>query len=181
LLDYWSEYIRVGTVGQDIICCLPPPQFRKGKATVRDYALEELWFGRLLCAYKIRVQTDADLLADAADTAGGAGGVRTHYTEHELVLVATWYPLTPRAQENRDASNILLFEPAPEHVMYAMPAGDVLAKVPVVPAGDTGTIPPRRPFGLGAGDYGAEGRPDISRLYFVNRWAMQWATDEPIA
>jgi hypothetical protein len=102
------------------------------------------------------------------------------YTQHDLALVATWFPLTPLQREHREASNILLFEPAPHHVMYSMPVADLLAKVPVVPAGDTGTIPPDAPFGLGAGRYGDVGRSDRpdkpgtgSRLYFVNRWAMQ--------
>jgi hypothetical protein len=91
----------------------------------------------------------------------------------------------PRPQEARERTNIMLYEPAPHPVMYVVPAADVLGKVPVVPAGENGTIPTRSAAGLGSGRFADVGRADTpgspgsgSRLYYVNRWGIDWATDE---
>ena len=163
------------------MCCIPPPQFPR-QNTIQDYDLEDLWFGRVLCTYKFKVQTDSD---KAANSNRDPSSPHLRYTEHEVVLLATWFVFQPRTQEARDRTNIMLYEPSPRPVMYVVPAKDLLAKVPVVPAGDTGTIPARAPTGLGSGRFEGVGQPDSlnspgsgSRLYYVNRWAMDWATDD---
>ena len=63
--------------------------------------------------------------------------------------------------------------------LYVMPISSILGKLPLVRAGDTGTIPYHmrgRPksFPGGKADT-APGKGDGSRLYFVNSWAMKWS------
>jgi hypothetical protein len=165
------------------VACLPPPQFRAGKTSISEYDLDDLWFGRVLCVYRIRIQTDKDWAANRAAPPGSP----LKYTEHDIVLLGTWFPFVPRANERRDGSNLMLCEPSPDPVVYPVPAQDILARVPVVPAGDTGTIPERALDGLGAGRFSdvckadRAGEPGSgSRLYYVNRWAMDWAIDERV-
>ena len=64
--------------------------------------------------------------------------------------------------------------------LYVMPITSILGKVPLVRAGNTGTIPhhmrgrKEQCFPGGKAD-SAPGKGDGSRLYFVNSWAMKWS------
>ncbi len=65
--------------------------------------------------------------------------------------------------------------------LYVMPIISILGKVPLVRAGNTGTIPHHMCgrkeqccFPGGKAD-SAPGKGDDSRLYFVNPWAMKWS------
>ncbi len=62
-------------------------------------------------------------------------------------------------------------------ILYVILIESILGKLPVVPVGDTGTIPhlhihfPRAP-----GDR-RQGSDDGIRMWFVNSWALGWSSD----
>ena len=64
--------------------------------------------------------------------------------------------------------------------LYVMPISSILGKLPLVRAGDTGTIQhsmrgrAEQCFPGGKADT-SPGKGDGSRLYFVNSWAMKWS------
>ena len=58
-------------------------------------------------------------------------------------------------------------------ILYVLPIENILGKLPVVPVGDTGTIPFLSRFPC-AGAYGdrSKGAGDGCPLWYVNSWAM---------
>jgi hypothetical protein len=76
-----------------------------------------------------------------------------------------------------------LYEPE-KPVVYIVPITSILGRLPLIPAGDHGTIPAalrgreRELFPLGKCD--EDGRPGTgSKLYYISSWAMCWPTDHP--
>ncbi len=61
-------------------------------------------------------------------------------------------------------------------ILYVIPIESILGKLPVVPVGDTGTIPHRlsNRFEGAPGDR-SEGSGDGCRMWFVNSWALGWS------
>ena len=74
-----------------------------------------------------------------------------------------------------------------KEILYVVPITSVLGKLPVVRAGDTGTIPYRYRSGTVDGSRRychdiakADTRPgagDGCHMYFVNSWALGWSRD----
>ena len=76
-----------------------------------------------------------------------------------------------------------LYQPE-KPVVYIVPITSILGRLPLIPAGDHGTIPAalrgskRQLFPLGKCD--EDGRPGTgSRLYYISSWAMCWPTYHP--
>jgi hypothetical protein len=69
-----------------------------------------------------------------------------------------------------------------KQVFYVLPIDHILGKLPVVPAGDTGTIPfkhrnsGRFDRSLASADTAA-GKGNGNPLHFINTWAMTWSRD----
>ena len=68
--------------------------------------------------------------------------------------------------------------------VYIVPISSILGRLPLVPAGDHGTIPAamrtikQKLFKYGECD--KDGRPGSgSKLYYINPWAMCWPSDHP--
>jgi hypothetical protein len=63
-------------------------------------------------------------------------------------------------------------------ILYVIPIQSILGKLPVVPVGDTGTIPHhlRHHFPGAPGDC-RQGSGDGCRMWFVNLWALGWSSD----
>jgi hypothetical protein len=63
-------------------------------------------------------------------------------------------------------------------VLYVIPIQSILGKLPVVPVGDTGTIPYhlRNTFPGAPGDR-RMGAGDGCKMWFVNSWALGWSRD----
>ena len=63
-------------------------------------------------------------------------------------------------------------------VLYVIPIQSILGKLPVVPVGDTGTIPYhlRNTFSGAPGDR-RMGAGDGCTMWFVNSWALGWSRD----
>ena len=73
-----------------------------------------------------------------------------------------------------------------EHIFYVVPVKSILGKLPVVPVGDTGTIPyamrGERARDLPGAKCDQEmGKGDGTRWWFVNNWAMAWSREIPAA
>ena len=82
----------------------------------------------------------------------------------------------------------LVYEPQHgKEVLYVVPVSSVLGRLPVVRAGDTGTIPFQYRQGLRNGAHRYEhdlaradtrpGAGDGCSMYFVNAWALGWSRD----
>ena len=63
-------------------------------------------------------------------------------------------------------------------VLYVIPIQSILGKLPLVPVGDTGTVPHRmrNTFSGAPGDR-RPGAGDGCRMWFVNSWALGWSRD----
>ena len=63
-------------------------------------------------------------------------------------------------------------------ILYVIPIQSILGKLPVVPVGDTGTIPHHLSshFSRAPGDR-RPGSGDGCRMWFVNSWALGWPRD----
>jgi hypothetical protein len=63
-------------------------------------------------------------------------------------------------------------------ILYVIPIQSILGKLPVVPVGDTGTIPFRlRNTFSGAPVDRRQGVGDGCKMWFVNSWALGWSRD----
>ncbi len=61
-------------------------------------------------------------------------------------------------------------------VLYVIPIEHILGKLPIVPVGDTGTIPyHQRNCFLGAPGDRRPVAGDGCRMWFVNTWALAWS------
>ena len=63
-------------------------------------------------------------------------------------------------------------------ILYVIPIQSILGKLPLVPVGDTGTIPHsmRNAFSGAPGDW-RPGPGDRCRIWFFNSWALGWSRD----
>jgi hypothetical protein len=63
-------------------------------------------------------------------------------------------------------------------ILYDIPLQSILGKLPLVPVGDTGTIPHsmRNAFSGAPGDR-RPGAGDGCRRWFVNSWGLGWSRD----
>ena len=77
-----------------------------------------------------------------------------------------------------------MYLPSPEPVVYVVPLSHILGKLPLIPAGDHGTIPlsmhGRKDacYKLGVCDRQGE-QGSGSPLFYINTWAMVWPNDYP--
>jgi hypothetical protein len=85
--------------------------------------------------------------------------------EHNIVFQAGWNLSVPEYYTSSTTRNQFSTE-------------SILGKLPVVPVGDTGTIPHRlRNRFEGAPGDRREGSGDGCRMWFVNSWAFGWSRD----
>ena len=83
----------------------------------------------------------------------------------------------------RKAESCRLYELAPTPRLFVRPITAILGKVPMLRAGDTGTIPfsmrgYERTYYPGGKCDSAADKGDGSRLWYVNTWAMKWSQTE---
>jgi hypothetical protein len=96
----------------------------------------------------------------------------------------------PRSTESwiTTCGSTLIYETLPgKEVVYVLPISSILGRLPVVLAGDTGTIPHKYRAGLRSGAHrfnhdlasadSAPGSGDGCPMYFVNSWALGWSRD----
>jgi hypothetical protein len=81
-----------------------------------------------------------------------------------------------------DCRSRIVYERRPDNrVFYVLPVESILGKLPVVPVGDTGTIPDcmrqhEEDF-FGAAFDIREGADDGSRWWNINTWALSWSRE----
>ena len=92
-----------------------------------------------------------------------------------------WWPSTAQIATK------ILYLPGPDPVVYVVPLSNILGRLPrpLVPAGNTGTIPySMRNRKEACYEYGIcdrDGEPGSgSPLFCINSWAMIWPTDHAI-
>jgi hypothetical protein len=88
----------------------------------------------------------------------------------------------PWWREAGESGTKKLYQPEPRPVIYIVPITSILGRLPLVPAGDHGTIPAamrhRKKELFEYGQCDESRRPGTgSKLYFINSWAMCWPTD----
>ena len=73
----------------------------------------------------------------------------------------------------------MLYELDPKKpILYVLPIENILGKLPVVPAGNTGTIPfwLKKEFeASGAFTDRSKGAGDGCQMWYVNSWALGWS------
>ena len=79
-------------------------------------------------------------------------------------------------------SSRIVYERRPDNqVLYVLPVESILGKLPVVPVGETGTIPycmlQHAEDFVGAAFDTREGAGDGSRWWYINTWALSWSRE----
>jgi len=80
----------------------------------------------------------------------------------------------------------MLYVPEPEPLVWIVPVTSILGRLPLVPVGNTGTIPfsmaskQQAHFPEGTCDR-ANAPGSGSKLFYINTWAMVWPSDLPIS
>ena len=145
----------------------PPPHFRRARSAFSP-SLDECWYGRVALIFKMRVRTDA-------------GDVM----ECQCALIETLFDYCPQDSKQwwpstAEIGTKLLYLPSPEPVVYVVPLSHILGKLPLVPAGDSGTIPRsmngRKETCFPRGQCDRQQGPG-SKLFYINTWAMICPTD----
>jgi hypothetical protein len=162
----------------DYVFFIPPPQFVSGKQSRFRPSIEECWYRRVVLLFCFRILTENDETVEC-DCA-------------KLDVLSTYVPgnthIGPRGgwRQVGDGGTKLLYQCSPEPVLYVVPVSSILGRLALVPAWDHGTIPrsvaqhKSRRFLMGRCD--GQDRPGTgSKLFYINTWAMQWASDHPIS
>ncbi len=75
-------------------------------------------------------------------------------------------------------SSRIVYERLPDNqVFYMLPVESILAKLPVVPVSETGTIPYCIEDFVGASFDTREGEGDGSWWWYINTWALRWSRE----
>ena len=156
---------------QDFVFFIPPPPHYHGSLAAFSPAIQQCWYGRVNLIFKMRIRTDADQIKEC-----------------QCALIETLYDYCPGQSKNWWPSTAqigtkIMYLPS-EPVVYVVPLSHILGKLPLVPAGDHGTIP-RSMHGRKEACYrlGVCDRQGIigsgSPLFYINTWAMVWPNDYP--
>ena len=102
--------------------------------------------------------------------------------QHDCAFVSVLEEYTGRRRHSwlEQADSKMIYERKNnQQVLYVVPITSILSKLPVVPVGDSGTIPHSMRAEAaefpGASCDSRPGQGDGSRLWYVNSWAMAWA------
>ena len=149
---------------QDFVSAVPPRPFLQGPRKKIDFDLDSAWYGR-----------------------PGKGG----YTSEQIVVtswsasVSTLYDFDPSGpaktwwQNTSNNQTKLVYLPVmPEPVLYIVPVTHILGRLPLTPAGETGTAPHGKAFPRGKA-VSTLSPCSGSLLFYINTWAMQWPSDYP--
>ena len=131
---------------------------------------DNVWYGRCVLVFSFIVRSDANVRYRMKCAL--ISTLEEYICPEDDAAAGDW---CKKAETRR------LFELDPSLPrLYVMPITSILGRVPLVRAGNTGTIPHHMRgrkgecFPGGKAD-SAAGKGDGSRLYFVNSWAMKWS------
>jgi hypothetical protein len=75
-------------------------------------------------------------------------------------------------------SSRIVYERLPDNqVFYVLPVESILGKLPVVPVGETGTVPYCMEDFVGAAFDTREGAGGGSRWWYFNMWTLSWSRE----
>jgi hypothetical protein len=108
---------------------IPPPPHYRGRVSDFSPAINACWYGRVNLIFKMRVRTDSGRLMEC-----------------KCALIETMYDYCPKKtkiwwRSTAQVGTKLLYLPSPDPVVYVVPLSHILGKLPLITAGDTGTIP----------------------------------------
>ena len=157
---------------QDFVFFIPPPPHYQGSTPDFSPSLDSCWYGRVKLIFSFRVQQDDGTVMECQ-----CAFIETLYPFCEGHS-KTWWPSTAQIGTR------MFYLPTPDSVVYVVPLSHILGKLPLVPAGDDGTIS----YQIGKHGnkdrwypYGICDTPQNpgtgSRLFYLNTWAMVWPTD----
>jgi len=127
-------------------------------------SMDTVWFCRVLLLFSLASNDDV--------------GCQPHNCAFVSVLEEYTGRRRPTWLDQAD-SRMIYERKSNKQVLYVVPITSILSKLPVVPVGDTGTIP--HSMRAEAEDFdgaSCDSRPDAgdgSRWWYVNSWAMAWA------
>jgi len=158
-------------MSQDYVFIIPPPPHFAGPASAFSPSIDECWYRRVNLIFKMRVRTDGGRLKECL-----CALIETFYDYCPSSQAKSWWPSTAQIGTK------LVYLPSPEPVLYVVPLSHILGKLPLVPAGDDGTIPwnmhGRKVACYPLGVCDRQGSPGSgSPLFYINSWAMIWPVD----
>ena len=168
-------HVCVGSLipcSQDFVFFIPPPPHYRGSLAAFSPAINECWYGRVNLIFKMRIRTD-----DGRTKECQCALIETLY-DYCPGQAKTWWPSTAQIGTKR------LYLPSPDPVVYVVPLSHILGKLPLIPAGEHGTIPRsmhgRKDACYKLGVCDRQGEPGSgSPLFYINTWAMVWPNDYP--
>ena len=117
-------------VWQDYVFFIPPPPHHRGRRSAFCASIDACWYGRVNLIFKMRVRTDAGPVMEC-----------------QCALIETLFDYCPL--EGRDwwpstaqIGTKLLYMPSPDPVVYVVPLSHILGRLPLLPAGNYGTLRP---------------------------------------
>ena len=165
-----------------------PPGISEGAFQLR---MDNIWFCKLLLLFKIRTMTDTGMhehecafVSVLEEYKGPWKSGHIWHIQHILHILHTLYDHVFLYSEwvNRCQSAIVYERREQSQVLYVIPVSSILGRLPLVPVGQTGTIPfeMRREsadFPGAACDKTKDGA-DGCRWWYVNSWALGWGTKQ---
>jgi hypothetical protein len=165
---------HVNLWSQDYVFFIQPPQFYGGKRSRFTPSVDDCWYGRVALLFAFHVRTDQGSLMEC-----------------KCAMIETLWDYCPDEGPVdwwRGTAHIgtkVLYMPAPEPRVWIVPVSSILGRLPLVPVGDTGTIPfsmaskQQAYFPQGTCDQ-ANAPGSGSKLFYINTWAMVWPSDHPV-
>jgi hypothetical protein len=171
---------------QDMVF-IRPPGISDGAFQLR---MDNIWFCKLLLLFKIRTMTDAGMqehkCAFVSVLEEYKGPRKSGHILHILRILHILYVHVFLFAEWVDTcqSTIVYERSEQSQILYVIPVSSILGRLPLVPVGQTGTIPSplemRREsadFPWAACDKTKDGS-DGSRWWNVNSWVLGWGTKQ---
>jgi len=135
-------------------------------------SLDECWFGRVALLLRVRVRRDDGALVEC-----------------DCAMMETLWDFCPGKTESWWPSTAqigtkMLYLPKPRPRVWIVPVSSLLGRLPLIPAGDTGTVPHSMhgvmPASYPGGVCDTVDQPGTgSALFYINSWAMVFPSDHP--
>jgi hypothetical protein len=154
--------------------------------------MNNTWFFKLLLLFSIDTMTDAGMkmneCAYVSVLEEYKGRQRPGYIVHILYIVHTLHVLFMilfdccAARLDACQSTLVYERRESAQVLYVIPVSSILGRLPLVPVGNTGTIPyeMRREAAdfSGASCHKTKVGKDGCRWWYVNSWALSWGINQ---
>ena len=190
-LTYWTYSVsrkKLRRSNRQDMMFVRPPGISKGAFELR---MGNIWFCKLLLLFKIRSRTDTELKdLDCAyvSVLEEYNGPRRsgHFNIFSIFCIfcifCIFWNLSVAAWVDECESTIVYERREQSQVLYVIPVSSILGRLPLVPLGETGTIP----FEMrkesadfpGAACDKSHNSGDGCRWWYVNSWALTWGNKQ---